>query len=233
VLDFVRDYTLDPEFFIKTLLWVLPIDGGPAVPFTLNPGQKVVVDSLKAQMDAGEPMRAIVLKSRRQGISTLAEALVYWMASTRSNHSSLVIAHKNESASDLFRMAKGFYDTDQRHRFPGLMPEIEASNESALRFNNPDKKARVANPGLNSSLVIGSAEGTGVARGKTLHSVHASEVAFWANSSIWQGVGIALTNAPDTLGIMESTAEGVGNLFHKTWVAASKGKNEWMPVFLG
>ena len=39
VLDFVRDYTLDPEFFITTLLWVLPIDGGPAMPFRLNPGQ--------------------------------------------------------------------------------------------------------------------------------------------------------------------------------------------------
>jgi hypothetical protein len=232
LLDFVRDYTLDLGFFVEKLLSVDPIEGGDIVPFVLNPGQRVVVGAIKEQSDAGEPMRVIVLKSRRQGISTLSEALVYGMASTRPNHHGLVIAHKNDAAADLHRMAKGFYETDQRHKIPGLIPEIEASNETALRFDNPDKKARATRPGLRSSMVVGSAEGRGVARGKTLHSVHASEVAFWSNSSVWQGVGNALTYAPDTLGIMESTANGIGNLFHKTWVQAIKGKNEWKPVFL-
>jgi hypothetical protein len=31
---------------------------------------------------------------------------------------------------------------------------------------------------------------------------------------------------------MESTAEGVGNLYHKNWVSAKKGKSEWVPIFL-
>jgi hypothetical protein len=66
----------------------------------------------------------------------------------------------------------------------------------------------------------------------TLQVVHASEAAKWKNPMVWQGVGIALSKLPGTMGLIESTAEGVGNFFHSTWVEAAAGRSLWRPVFL-
>jgi hypothetical protein len=223
----------DPEFFIEWALSVSPIEGGTLVPFILNPGQRTVVGKVKELEAAGKPVRIIVLKSRRQGISTLCEALVYWKTSTRENVNGICVAHDKDTAGEIFRMSQTFYDTDRRHQIPGLMPEIAASNERALRFANPDKRTRHVRPGLKSNFLVETAEGKGVGRSLTLQAAHCAEVAYYTSPHVAAGLGIAVTKAPDSLMIWESTANGTGNLFESTWVDAVLGRNDWVPVFLG
>lgn len=230
VQEIVRRLHDEPRFFIESLLSVVPIEGGAPVPFLLNRAQDIVVSAVERQLAEGRPVRLIVLKSRRQGISTLGQGLGYWKTSTQAFQNGLVIAHKRDVSTELFRTGQRFYEFDKRRQF-GLLPAIKASNEAALRFGNADKNTRGVDPGLDSALVVATAEGGGVA-GFTLQFLHASETSKWTNPAIMAGLGIALSKTPGSIGLMESTAEGYDAIFKPTWDAATKGRNEWEPIFL-
>jgi len=236
VPDEVVEYQIqceeDPEFFIEQNLSISPIEGGILVPFILNSGQREVVSVVKRELAAGKCVQIIILKSRRRGITTLCEALVYWKTSTTENITGIGLAHDKDTALEIFRIAQTFKDTDRRQKIPGLMPMIANSNERAIRFQNPNKQKRVLAPGLRSSFLVETAEGKGIGRSLTLQAVHCAEVAYYSNPGIATGLGIALTKAAGSVHIWESTANGVGNLFETTWNKAVAGENEWIPIFL-
>src|SRR5664279_5275815 len=71
------DFKKSPIKFIESCLSVVPLQGGTIIPFKLNPGQLLIMQKLEALLRKGEYVRIIVLKSRRQGISTLCEAIMY------------------------------------------------------------------------------------------------------------------------------------------------------------
>ena len=226
-----KKFQKDPGFFIEWALSVVPMEGGKEIPFKLNPGQKVVIEKLREKLATGEWARIIVLKSRRQGISTLCEAIMYWLASCWANTSTLVLAHDKDTSVELFRIAQGFYDTDRRHKF-GLAPKIGSSNERALRFGNPDKRTRHSDPGLRSSMLVETAEGKAVGRSLTLMGYHWAEVAYTTKQDVSSGLNIACSKVPGSVGIWESTANGVGDAFERNWREACNGTNDFIPVFL-
>ena len=234
LVDRVNLWRRSPRAFIEQCLSVSPMEGGEIVPFGLNPGQAKVIDVVERQLAEKRPVRVIVLKSRRQGISTLGEALIYWATSMFQYRNGMVVAHKKNSTAEIFRIAKLFWDSDERQRLAeyNLRPDVLNSNELAIRFDVDRRAKEKGHQGLRSSMLVETAEGTGVAVGMTLHALHCSEVAKWENPRIMAGLGIALSKTVGSIGIMESTAEGVGNVFEKTWSAAVKGQNEWEPVFL-
>ncbi len=68
----------------------------------------------------------------------------------------------------------------------------------------------------------------------TIHgATHNSEVAFWPHAEEHMaGIGQALPLAPGTEAVLETTANGLGNLFHRMWQAAERGESEYIPVFI-
>ena len=221
LLEVVDRWHNSPRAFVEDCLWVQPIEGGALVPFKLLEPQVKVMEAVEAQMKAGEAVRVLVLKARRGGITTLGQALAYWMTSTRSNVNGVVAAHDLETTIEVHRSTKVFYDFDERKNF-GLRPDVEQSKERAFRFGEP----------LRSSMLVRTAAGRGIGHGLTLHVLHGSEVSRWETPDIMAGIGIALSKGPGTFGLLESTANGVGNLFYDMWQAAMEGRNEWKPVFL-
>jgi hypothetical protein len=233
ILERLDRYAFDPEAFIEECLWVRHIDGGKLVPFKLTVGQRIVVRKVRWRLRCGLPVRIIVLKSRRQKISSLCQALAYWYTSTRAYVEGLTCADKNELTEEIFeRGVKTFYDHDERRRF-GVRPETEASSKRELKFGNPDKASRAEHMGLQSVLAVTSAESKEPGRGGTKHFIHGSEVAYWPEDPPpWQGMGIALSNAPGTVAVLESSANGAVGFFRDTWAEARAGRNEWTPIFL-
>lgn len=225
------DFKRSPIKFIESCLSVVPLQGGSIIPFKLNPGQIVIMKKLEALLKKGEYVRIIVLKSRRQGISTLCEAIMYWLASCFENHTTLVLAHDKDTSHELFRMAQGFYDSDKRHLW-GTMPALAESSRSSLRFGNPDKKTRHIDPGLHSGMLVETAEGHSVGRGFTLAGYHWAEVAYTKKQQVATGLNIACSRTPGTVGIWESTANGVGDAFERTWLKAVAGEGAFVPIFL-
>jgi hypothetical protein len=199
-------------------------------PLKLNPAQQRLYQALEAQQAAGKPMRVIILKARQLGFSTLAEALIFQRTATKPNVNSLIVAHREDSTANLFKMSKLFFE-----QMPdSLRPLHKNSNARELVFESPErdpeKKAR--DPGLMSHIRCNTAGGSGVGRSDTLHNVHASEFAFWAGdkTATWTAIMQAVPAEPDTMVIVESTANGFDD-FHRLWEAAVRGESDFEPLF--
>lgn len=233
LLDKMEQYAFDPEAFIEENLQVRHIEGGRIVPFVLTIGQRIVVRKVRWRLHCGRPVRLVILKSRRQKISSLCQALAYWYTSTRAYVNGLVCADKNELTEKIFEQGvKFYYESDERRHF-GVRPETETSSRRELKFGNPDRKTRGDHPGLQSVLAVTSAESKEPARGDTLHFIHASEASYWPEDPPpWQAMGIALSNAPDTVAVIEATANGAAGFFHETCEGARADKNEFDLIFL-
>jgi hypothetical protein len=215
--------------YIRTFLKIKTKDNR-IVPFCLNAPQEKLYEVIKVQREAGKPIRIIILKARQMGFSTLTEALIFHRTATKANVNSLIIAHRDDSTSNLFQMSKLFYD---ELPYP-LKPMIKNSNAYELRFENPtrDPAEKKARPGLRSRIRCVTAGGRGIARSDTLTNVHISEYAFWEGNKKVTLTGLmqAVPNHPDTMVIMESTANGFDD-FQKMWEAAVDGLSEFVPVF--
>src|SRR6202171_4268392 len=86
---------------------------------------------------------------------------------------------------------------------------------------------------LDSGYKVGTAGTKGVGRSATIQLFHGSEVAFWPHAET-HAAG-ALQAVPDVAGtevILESTANGMGNLFHETWRGAQDRDNDYIAIFV-
>lgn len=200
------------------------------VPLKLNRAQERLYEALRRQSEAGRPMRVIVLKARQLGFSTLAEALIFARTATMPNVNSLIVAHREDSSANLFKMSKLFYE-----RMPEtLRPMAKNSNARELVFENPerDPAKKAADPGLMSRIRCNTAGGDGIGRSDTLMNVHASEFAFWRGdkAATWVGIMQAVPAVKGSMVIVESTANGFDE-FHRMWEAAVAGESDFEPLF--
>lgn len=201
------------------------------VQLKFKPAQENLYRIIKEEHQAGRPVRLIVLKGRQEGISTATEALMFQDSATRPMVNTLIVAHQDKATSALFRMNKLFYDCLPK----ALQPMRKNSNAKELVFENPtrneDEKRR--RPGLRSRISCVTAGGKGVGRSETFNNVHLSELAFWTGEVKETLLGImqAVPDDPDTMVIIESTANGF-NEFKDLWDGAVAGTNGWRPVFL-
>jgi hypothetical protein len=205
---------------------------GKLVPFAMNPMQekseKLIYDN---QISKNKPVRVIWLKARQHGISTYCEAKIFKKTATNPFRNSMIIAHEDKATQNLFAMSKLFYEELP----PVLRPMKKYSNESALVFENPtnDENIKYTNPGLRSKITVATAKNVDTGRSSMLHSLHASEVAFWDNpETLMTGLLQCVPDLPNTEVFIESTANGVGGWFYDLWQKAVKGENDYLPIFL-
>jgi hypothetical protein len=118
-----------------------------------------------------------------------------------------------------------------------LKPPIYRSNDtkdSKLLWwgeKSPFERDR-GNLGINSQLTIDTAAEVEAGRGKTLHDLLCTEVAFWPNPKKALSLLNAVYDLPDTMVILESTANG-HNWFKDRWDAPSAARATTSPVFIG
>ena len=220
------------EEYIESFLKIRT-KSGDVVPFKLNAAQKRLYAVAKAQQEAGKPVRLIILKARQLGFSTLTEGLIFHGCATHRNVQALIVAHTEESTTNLFRMSKLFYD-----ELPApARPMMRGSNAQEILFENPSRreKDREENPGLRSRIRCATAGGKGIGRSYTLQYVHLSEYAFWPEGSDGKAATIAgilqaVPSLPGTMVVIESTAHGFDD-FKERWDAAVAGENDFEAVF--
>ena len=197
---------------------------GNVIGLRLNKPQQKLYDALTAQYKAGKPMRAIVLKARQMGFSTLTEAMIFKRTVTRFRVNSGIVAHKDDASSNLFNMSRRMYE-----QLPdALKPQRRASNAKELVFDDRNGK------GLGSRIKVMTAGGDGIGRSDTFQNLHISEYAFWPGDKEATLLGLlqAVPSAPDTMVVIESTANGF-DPFKKRWDAAVAGQNDFAAVFCG
>ena len=226
----LRKLILNCAAYISAFLMIQTKDG-QIVPFRLNQPQKRLYETIKQQWKAGKPVRIIILKARQMGFSTLTSAIIFWLTSTATNATSMVVAHKEESTNNLFLMSKRFYD----YLPDRIKPMLKSSNAKELLFDAPSN-AKDTVRGLGSRIRCATAGGGGIGRSYTLKAAHLSEFAFWPGNKLDTLTGLlqAVPDQPGTLVIIESTANGYDE-FKKQWDLAVEnqrlGRDGFLPVF--
>lgn len=220
---------LKPKNYIPKLLKIRNKDA-QLVPFILNEPQKRLLGIIEEVKESFKPVRIIILKARQMGFSTLTEGLIFADTATNSLKNSQIVAHEDSASQNLYQMYKTFYENLP----PELTPMTKYSNSQELLFENPtsDLEAKRQNPGLQSRVKVASARNVNTGRSSTLHNLHASEVAFWQDAkTLMTGLMQTIPDSPNTMVIIESTANGVGGWFYDTWQQAVRGENDYIPVF--
>jgi len=204
--------------FISTKLLKIKDKKGNIVSLILNAAQEKVYIVYLQLKESGKPIRIIILKARQEGISTIFEAIIFQRNSYSKNRKAIIIGHIKEASDNLFDMFKRFY----KYLPPELQPETKHSNEKKLSYKR-----------LDSEIVVYTAESGEAGRSATIQDLHATEVAFWRDAkTTMTGLLQTIPDEPNTMSVIESTANGIGGYFYDMWEAAVKGENDYTPIFL-
>jgi hypothetical protein len=197
-------------------------DSGRVVPMELWPSQRKLHDAVQRQRRAGKPVRIIYLKSRRVGVSAATAAQYFHSTPFQSGQHCAVIAHDQQTANNLF----GFYATFSRRYKPfgGVikLPQMVKDAEGSVGWAN------------GSWVRVSTARNVNFGRSFNLRRVQLDEFAFYDDpGKLMTSIMAAVPKDADTMVIIPSTANGVGNEFHKLWLRASDPANhsEWLAVF--
>lgn len=183
----------------------------------INHAQETVITECERQLYEYGQIRIIVLKARQMGLSTIIEAVIFVLSMLFKDFQSLIISHEAESAQHILGMTKRYWTTYPFRRFH----DEQYNGRTQLAWSD-----------LGSNIVVATARNVGAGRSKTLHAMHASEVAFWDNPvELITGLRQAIPNTGLTFIAYESTADGIGNFFHTTWNEAEAGRSEFTPLF--
>ena len=232
---------------------------GQTVPFKLNAIQADFYRRIMKAREEGRPGRFIVLKARRMGLSTVTQAFMFHQCLTNKDRRAFVTAVDRITTNNIFMMAKKMYDNLPRagsgdskgkpekagspeeamekasKKELDLRPELRRNNDNELWMTHPlDETA-----GLNSKFEVSVADAVHSTRGFEIHYFHGSEIAFWADPETFMlGLMQTLSDDPETLVVLESTANGSGGYFHREfWKAWNRKDNddpmdsEWEAIF--
>lgn len=229
--EVLRRLREDYAFYPSRCLKIVNKDA-EVVPFRLKRPQLRLNLGLMEQRDAGRPQRAVLLKARQVGMSTDAQGLAIQRATQHPNHKAMTVAHRNKTASELFSIGQFMWANLPAEIKPQAAYQRNSrGGQKFLMFGEPSRNLRMLGVmGLNSQLEIESAEEVDAGRGLTLHTLHLSEYAFWANAAKGTALIEAVAERPFTLVLIESTAKG-HNHFKTAWDLAESGASGYIAHF--
>ncbi len=217
----------DDAEFCRDSLCVLD-KHGQLVAMEQNQAQKVLSKKIKEIRAKGNPVRLVILKSRRAGFSTGVAARLFRETPFRSGQKTVVVAQDAKAVKEsLFPM----YDRFQQYYRPfgatddfgGIaLPELISDRQDGIEWEN------------QSSILIQTAKNLEGSRSFGFRRIHLSEFAFYPNAKkLMTALMQTVPDDPDTFVVVESTANGMGGPFYELWMEASaqKKKSIWEPLF--
>ena len=187
--------------------------------FVPNEQQQFIIDLIWCLNELETPVRLVICKARQIGMSTLGAGLLFHATTMWPHRHAKVIAHDTDTTELLFEKSKMFYNQLPDGLFK---PKTERSDRKQIVYGEP----------LHSRLTISTAGTKTAGSGSTVQYLHCSEVAKWENpgqvmTSLMQAVPKASVN-PNTVIIIESTANGQGGYYHEQYKEAKNGKEQLM-----
>ena len=194
----------DPVYFSEKYIKVISLDRG-LVPFELYPYQKNMFKHFT------ENRFNVVLACRQSGKSISACAYLLWYALFHSEKTVAVLANKGATAREMLSRI-----TLMLENLPFfLQPGNKALNKGSLEFSN------------NSRIIAAATSGSSI-RGMSVNLLYLDEFAFVERAAEFYTSTYPVVSAGEnTKVIITSTANGIGNQFHKIWEGAVQGINEF------
>jgi len=157
----------------------------------------------------------IILKARQLGISTTVASYVAWMMLFHRDKNILVVATKLNTAANLVKKSKAIYKN-----LPAWLriASIAIDNRNSFELTN-------------GSVVKASSTSGDAGRSEALSLLVVDEAAIVEGlDEMWAGLYPTLSTGGTCIAL--STPYGVGNWFHKNYVEAEEGKNDFNPIKL-
>jgi len=205
VLEYARCMK-DPSYFATTYCKIISLDEG-LVPFELYPYQEKMFEAFNTNRFN------IVLACRQSGKSISSVAYLLWYALFHTEKTIAVMANKGATAREMLGRI-----TLMLENLPFfLQPGCKALNKGSIEFSN------------NSRIVAAATSGSSI-RGMSVSLLYLDEFAFVENAAeFYTSTYPVISSGTNTKIIITSTANGIGNVFHKIWEGASQGINEFKP----
>ena len=197
----------DPVHFMRKYCTIQHPTKGK-VKFDLYPFQEKCLTEFK------DNRYNIILKARQLGISTLSAGYSLWLMLFHNDKNILVIATGKDTAKNLVTKVRVMYENLPQW----LKTGTEEVNKLSLRFTNGSQIKAIA-----------SNESAG--RSEALSLLIIDEAAFIDRiDTIWTAAQQTLSTGGGCIAL--STPNGVGNWFHKQWLGAEDGTNNFNTIRL-
>ena len=195
-----------PSYFAENYCKIIHLDKG-LVPFELYPYQERMFDHFNTNRFS------IVIACRQSGKSISSVAYLLWYAVFHPEKVIAILANKGATAQEMLGRV-----TLMLENLPFfLQPGCKALNKRSIEFSN------------NSRIVSAATSGSSI-RGMSVNLLYLDEFAFVENAAeFYTSTYPVISSGKDTKVIITSTANGIGNQFHKIWEGASQGVNEFQP----
>lgn len=196
----------DPVHFAKTYCKVVSLDKG-LVNFDLYPYQENMFNHFNTNRFS------IILACRQSGKSISSVAYILWFALFHSEKTIAILANKGATAREM--LARITLMLENLPFF--LQPGTKALNKGSIEFSN------------NSRIIAAATSGSSI-RGMSINLLFLDEFAFVENdATFYTSTYPVVSSGKDTKVIITSTANGIGNVFHKIWEGAMQETNNFKP----
>lgn len=180
----------------------------------MNHAQRQFVLKCEDQLNTTGRIRACVLKARQIGMSTVIEAIIFSLSVMNDHLNSLIISHEKDSAEALLGMTNRYWESY-------IFRDFHTAKYTG--------KTRLSWADTGSNVQVATAKNVNAGRSRTIHCLHASEVAFYDDpDTLMTGLRQTIPTRGLSAVFYESTANGVGNFFHRMCVQAMQGASEYI-----
>ena len=205
--DLLQEYKKcmhNPIYFVENYVKVISLDDG-MVPFVLYPYQRRMFEQFQ------ENRFSIVLACRQSGKSISACAYLLWYVLFNPEKTVAILANKGATAREMLNRI-----TLMLENIPFfLQPGSKALNKGSLEFSN------------NSRILAAATSGSSI-RGMSVNLLYLDEFAFVERAAeFYTSTYPVISAGKDTKVIVTSTANGIGNQFHKIWEGSVQEINEF------
>ena len=199
----------DPRFRIENLFKILTAQTRKVIPLRFNEAQLRVYETHQWFREHLFPVRIVICKSRRAGLSTIVEALIYDDTTMNPNTHSLIVANQSKPSENVLGMCTRFWkNTPESIKFGEL--EIRVRPNLPPQFNNnpPKDKLEFDEP-LSSKIFVASAKSLDAYLSFGFQNIHATEGGYYDDGhELFRALYPTLSDDAHSALYIESTPNG-------------------------
>lgn len=205
--DKVQEYAkcmADPIYFAQKFIKIINLNDG-LVPFELYPYQEEMFKHFR------ENRFSVVLACRQSGKSISSLAFLLWYAMFTPEQTIAVLANRGATSREMLARITLMLENLPFY----LQPGCKTLNKGSVEFSN------------NSRILAESTSSSSI-RGFSVNLLFLDEFAFVEKANeFYTSTYPVISSGKDTKVIICSTANGIGNQFHKIWQGAEQGVSEY------
>ena len=220
----------DFEYWARTMTTISDKGKGRDTAFILNRPQRIYLKAMETLRLQQKPIDIILCKARQWGGSTLTQLYMLWIQLVHKHNWNSVICGDIEKQSSIV--------AGMLSKVISRYPQWASGGKklTTTPYQGAQKTRDISH--CNSRYSLGSAQKPDSLRSEDISMAHLTEVGLWKATQgrkpedLVQSIFGSIAAGPYTMKVIESTAKGVGNYFHRTWIDATEHRNNFTPVFI-